>query len=532
MRTPSEDTAKIARSAGTVSVAVMCSRLLGLVREQAFAALFGAGYYFDSFVVAFRIPNMLRDLFGEGALSAAFVTVFSDYDSRRGTEETWRLASNVLLFMAMLLSILTLICIAFSDGIVRFLVDAEFEAVPGKVDLTRLLTIIMFPFLILVSLSSVVMGILNTKGRFFVPALSSSFFNVGSIVGGVGLAFLLPRFGQPAIVGMAIGTLIGGALQLLGQLPVLGKVGFVFRPHLNLRDPGLHRVLRLMVPALIGLAPLQINIFVNNYFASSLQEGSLSWLNYAFRLFWFPVGVFGVALSVATLPVIARHAAAKDMRRLRETYTSAITMVFCLAIPATVGLVLLAEPILRVIYQHGRFDAFSTMKTAEALVMYALGLFSYSAVKVIVPVFYALDRTRYPVMGSFLTTAVNVALILATIGQLEHRALALSISCAMTANFLFLSLILYRQLGGYSLSYLLTGLVKVMLASVLMGGLVLGLRNLLAGWMAQGLVPAIGGLLLCVVVGAVLYGVILSFLRLRELDLLTEKVSSRLLRGN
>ncbi|HSQ85448.1 MAG TPA: lipid II flippase MurJ, partial [Desulfobacterales bacterium] len=226
MHHPAEDTGKIARSASTVSVAVMCSRVLGLVREQAFAVLFGAGFAFDAFVVAFRIPNLLRDLFGEGALSAAFVTVFSDYDETKGSEATWKLAGNILVFITILLSIITLIGIIFADKIVLALVDADFEKIPDKVALTRLLTMIMFPFLIFISLSSVVMGILNTKGKFFIPALASSFFNLGSIIGGVSLAFLLAENDHPSIVGMAIGTLIGGMLQFGGQLPSLVRTDF------------------------------------------------------------------------------------------------------------------------------------------------------------------------------------------------------------------------------------------------------------------------------------------------------------------
>ncbi|MCF6187318.1 MAG: murein biosynthesis integral membrane protein MurJ, partial [Desulfobulbaceae bacterium] len=261
----------------------MCSRVLGLVREQIFAGMFGAGYAYDAFVVAFRIPNLLRDLFGEGALSAAFVTVFSDYETNRGAEETWRLASTVITFFAILLSLLTLVGIYFAQPIVSLLAP-DFSMVAGKTELTTLLTRIMFPFLIFVALAAVVMGMLNTKGRFFIPAVSSAFFNLGSIVGGVSLALLFPRFGWPAIAGMAWGTLIGGLMQLLIQLPILFKVGFTFTPRLNLKDPGLKRILFLMLPATIGLSATQINIFVNTNFAASCAEGSVSWLNYAFRM--------------------------------------------------------------------------------------------------------------------------------------------------------------------------------------------------------------------------------------------------------
>ncbi len=530
MKKPAADTGTIARSAGTVSIAVMCSRVLGLVREQAFAALFGAGFAYDSFVVAFRIPNLLRDLFGEGALSAAFVAVFSDYDANRGKEETMRLAGNVLVFFAIMLSLLTLLGIIFANPLVLLLAP-HFDQVANKVELTQQLTVIMFPFLIMVSLSAVVMGILNTKGRFFIPAMSSSFFNLGSIVGGVGLAILLPRFGQPAIVGMAIGTLVGGFLQLVGQLPTLRKSGFVFMPRLDLADPGLRRILRLMVPAVIGLSATQINIFVNTNFASSLAQGSVSWLNYAFRLVQFPIGVFGVAISIATLPVIARYAAVKDFAGLRETYVSSLTIAFCLTIPATVGLYLLAEPIVAVIFQHGNFTAFDTIKTAEALSCYALGLFAYSSVKIMVPVFYALDDTRYPVIGSFLAVGGNILIILFCIDSLQHRAIALATSSAMACNFLFLSVVLYKKLHGYSLSYLAAGLVKVLAAAMLMGGWLLFAQAWLKGVaLPGGMVTQLTVLLLLIASAVAVYGVALYWLRLKELNMLVERLGAKIAR--
>ena len=527
MQHPAEDTGTIARSASKVSIAVMCSRVLGLVREQAFAIMFGAGFAFDSFVVAFRIPNLLRDLFGEGALSAAFVTVFSDYDETRGREATWKLAGNVIVFITILLSFITLLGILFADKIVLVLVDADFEKIPDKVALTHLLTMIMFPFLIFISLSSVVMGILNTKGRFFIPALASSFFNLGSIIGGVSLAFLLGENGQPSIVGMAIGTLIGGMLQLGGQLPSLFRTDFRFMPRLNLKDPGLHRILKLMAPAVFGLAALQINVFINTYFASSLQEGSISWLNYAFRFFQFPVGVFGVAISVAALPLLARQAATKDFARLKETFTSSLTMAFSLTIPATVGLVLLAEPIIRIIFEHGNFSAADTFKTAEALRFYALGLFAYASVKVMVPVFYALDDTRYPVVGSFLAVAANILIIFLTITHMQHKAMALSISGAMTANFLFLGVILYWKLEGFSLSYLTTGLGKVLAAAIVMGIYLYVMGVVLHAWMLKGFVNELLGILFFVASSAAVYGITLYMLRLQELKMMVDKVLGR-----
>lgn len=530
MKKASQDTGKIARSAGTVSIAVMCSRVLGLVREQAFAALFGAGYAYDSFVVAFRIPNLLRDLFGEGALSSAFVTVFSGYDSQKGEVETWKLANNVLSFFAVLVSLITLCGIVFAEPLIHLLVDAEFVQVAGKVELTRKLTVIMFPFLVFISLSAAVMGMLNTKGHFFIPAMASSFFNLGSIVGGVSLSLLLPKFGYPAIMGMAIGTLIGGFLQLAGQLPSLFKIGFAFRPHIHLGDPGLKRILYLMVPAVIGLSATQINIFINTRFASSCIEGSVSWLNYAFRLVQLPIGVFGVAISIATLPVISRYAAMKEMRKLKETFASSLTMAFCLTIPASIGLWLLAEPIIQIIFQHGVFSSFDTVRTAEALRFYAVGLFAYSSVKIMVPVFFALNDSRLPVIASFLAVGANLVFVNLFIDTFQHKAIAMATSGAMICNFLFLSIVLYRKVKGYSLSYLGRSLIKIFAASVLMGVWVRILHGWLSSLFNEGIMPQIVSLLVIIASAAFLYGIILYLLKVKELAFVVDKVKSRIVK--
>jgi putative peptidoglycan lipid II flippase len=522
----SQDSGKIARSASTVGVAVMCSRILGLIREQVFAGMFGAGTANDAFVVAFRIPNLLRDLFAEGALSAAFVTVFSDYDTNRTEQQTWQLASNVLVFFAIALSIITLLGILMAGPIVS-LMAPHFAETPGKVYLTTKLTMIMMPFLVFISLAAVVMGILNTKGRFFVPAMASTFFNLGSIIGGVCLAFLLPRFGQPAIVGMAIGTLVGGILQLGMQLPSLFKTGFTFRFHLNLSDPGLRRILRLMIPATIGLSATQINLFINTNFASSCAEGSVSWLQYAFRLVQLPIGVFGVAFSIAAMPVLARHAARKDMQGMRETLVSSLTMVFCLTIPATAGLILLADPIIRLIFERGAFTSADTTATAQALSLYAIGLFAYSANKILVPVFYALDDTRYPVIASFLAVIANILIIFATIGFFQHRAIALSMSCTMLLNFLFLSAILFKKMEGYSIVYLLKGVGKICTATLFMSLMIVATRTVFASWFIGTLFQKAVAMLFLITGAALLYCCTLYFLRLPELTEIIAKVRAK-----
>ena len=530
MKEPEKASEKIAKSAALVSLAVMFSRVLGLIREQIFAGLFGAGYAYDAFVVAFRIPNLLRDLFGEGALSAAFVSVFSDYNANRSSQETWLLASNVLCFFAVTISGIILVGMYFSDQIVH-LIAADYRNQAGKAELTAKMTIIMMPFLLFISLAAVVMGILNTKGRFFIPALASSFFNLGSIVGGTSLAFYLPTLGYEPIIGMAFGTLIGGFLQLLIQLPSLRKTGFAFSFHLDIRDTGLVRILKLMIPATIGLSATQINIFIGTRFASSCMEGSVSWLNYAFRLVQLPIGLFGVAISIAALPVLARYASQKRIEEMKETFVSSLTMVFCLTVPATVGLIFLAEPIIRVIFEHGAFTALDTEATALALSLYSIGLFAYAANKVIVPVYYAINATRYPVIASFMAIISNVLIISLTISYFQHKAIALSTSATMVINFIFLMAVLYNKTNGYAIDILAKGLMKILAAVLAMGVGLLGFSRLFqpsdqASLLIQivFLITAIGG-------SAAIYVITLHFLRLPELTALVERFRQRFSSG-
>jgi putative peptidoglycan lipid II flippase len=279
----------------------------------------------------------------------------------------------------------------------------------------------------------------------------------------------MPLFGLHPIVGMAIGVIIGGLLQLCVQLPSLRKRDFHFKPRVNFADEGLRRVGRLMLPAIIGLSATEINIFVNTFFASSCAEGSVSWLNYAFRILMFPIGLVGVSLSIATMPVIARHASTGDMQQLREAYVSSSVLSLVFSVPATFGLVFLAGPIIRVIFEHGNFTAADTASTAQALIFYSVGLFAYSALKIIVPVFYSLNRTRFPVIGSFIGVFMNVIIVMSTVGVFQHRAIALSTSLCIIANFLFLGFVLYREVQGYAVGYIIRCLMKIAPVSLIMG---------------------------------------------------------------
>jgi putative peptidoglycan lipid II flippase len=459
----------VAHSARTVSVAVLGSRVLGLVREQVLAGLFGAHQEFDAFITAFRIPNLLRDLFAEGALSAAFVTTFTQKLETEGDKSAWRLANLVLNALLVVLSLITLAGIIIAPALVRAIAPG-FAAIPGKVELTSLMTRIMFPFLLLIAIAAQSMGVLNAKHRFGVPASASMMFNIGSIVGGVGIAYLIdPHFGPRSIVGIAIGTLIGGALQWLIQIPSLRGVGYRYQPVIDIRDPGFRSVLRLLGPSVLGVGAVQINIFVDNWFAS-MWNGGVTWLNCAFRLVQFPIGVFGVAIAVATLPTVSAHVARGDMLQFRKTLARSIRLAFFLCVPAACGLAVLATPLVSSVYQHGRFDAIATAETARCLQMSAIGLAGYAAIKIIGPTFYALGDAWTPMIIAFASVVVNAGLdyVFAIILGMRTAGLALSTSCVALTNFALLLAWMRKRLRHIETMALLQSVARIAVASVIM----------------------------------------------------------------
>src|SRR5205809_1972842 len=397
------------RATGVVGVAILSSRLLGLVREMVFAGLFGAGRNLDAFLMAFRLPNLLRDLFAEGALSTAFITTFSKKIAIEGDESAWRLANKVATLTAVFMSAVTLLGILFAPQLVDLLTWGSWSS--DKTALTILLTRIMWPFMLLVSLAALVMGMLNAKHVFGPPAMASSYFNLGSIIAGVAIGYWLdPHFGARSLVGLAIATLIGGAWQLIGQFPSLWHVGYKFHPDLRWCDEGVRTVLTLMGPAVVAASAVQVNVLIKGGFAASLGNGPVSWLNIAFRLMQLPLGIFGVAIGTVTLPLVSKSAAVGNTNEFRAILARGMRLAFLLTIPSAIGLAMLAAPIISVIYQHGRFTPEMTRQTAGALQFYAIGLVSYSAVKVLAPAFYALDKRNLPMVVSLFSIGLNAAL--------------------------------------------------------------------------------------------------------------------------
>jgi putative peptidoglycan lipid II flippase len=464
----------VVRSAGIVSIAVFASRITGLVREMVFAAIFGAGQVFDAFRIAFLIPNLTRDLFAEGALSSAFVPIFTEYLTTRSREEAARLANLVASAIIIVVGTICLLGALFSPELV-LLIAPGFRDTPGKFELAVHLTRIMFPFLLLVALAAQAMGILNACNQFGVPATASTMFNIGSLVFGLLLGKVFGRYlGISDIHGMAYGVVIGGALQLLWQAPSLTKAGFRFRPSIDWSDPGLRRILWLMGPAILGNAAVQINVSVNNNLASRLGDGPVSWLGYAFRFMQLPIGIFGIAIASATLPSISRSASVRNFPEFRATLSRSLGIVFLLTVPSAVGLAVLGNSIVAAVYQMGKFTIVDTHQTARALACYAIGLVGYSAIKVLNPAFYALGDSRTPMMISFVSIVVNFGVAFSTVEYfgLGHAGLAMSTSTVATVSAVALLVIMRNRIGGIHGRALWASFVRVAAASALMGAVV------------------------------------------------------------
>jgi len=520
------------KAAGIIGLAVMCSRVLGLAREQICAALFGGGAAMDAFTAAFRIPNLLRDLFAEGALSTAFVTTFSKTIARSGDAAAWRLANKVATLTLIVLGSICAAGMIFSAQLVDLLAPG-FD--PEKAALTAELTRIMFPFIVLVSMAALVMGMLNAKSVFGMPAMASSFFNIGSIVGGVSLgAWLDPKFGPRALIGLAIGTLIGGALQFAVQLPPLGRLGYRYAPDFRWRDQGVNAILGLMGPSVIAASTTQFNVLANSIFASTLGDGAIFWLAIAFRLMQLPLGLFGVALGTVTLPLLSRLVVAGQMMGFRAELARALRLMFLLTIPSTIGLMLLAEPIISVLYQHGKFDAHEAAQAGGALRFYAIGLAGYAALKVLVNAFYALDRRKTPMFVSFFAVGLNLSFNWIFTFQLHwgHLGLAFSTGCVATCNFLVLYFLMYRQLGGLESRRMAVLLAKALAAGAALATVcVLSTHWLLADWATQPFVPKALALVGTILVGGVVFAAFGVLLRIEELNELIAMVKRRLRRG-
>ncbi|MFD0892914.1 murein biosynthesis integral membrane protein MurJ [Luteolibacter ambystomatis] len=471
-----------AKSTWKVSAAVMASRVLGLIRDQIFAAFFGHGVLMDCFNIAFRIPNLLRDLFAEGALSQAFVTTFSKKVKEDGPESAWPLAAKMLTLVGMAMAAVSLLGILFSPQLVHLLTALDGTAgkartfSPDDIALTIQMTRIMWPFMLLVSLAALVMGILNARNVFGIPALSSCFFNLGSIIAGTGIGLWLdPHHGPKTMIGMSIGVLAGGLGQLVCQLPSLRRLGFRWRPDWRWKDPAIRTIFGLMGPAVISASVVQINVVVNSQFATSIGKGAVSALNWAFRLMQLPIGVFGVAVATVTLPALSRAALGGTGPEFRDVLARGLRLVTFLVLPSALGLCFLAEPIISVIFERGAFNVAGRIETAAALRGYGIGLLAYSWLKVLQPAFYAANRRWIPMMVSFVAIALSITSnwYFVTVRHMGVEALATTTSLVAIVNFIILYTAMLRISDGLETRALLVLCTKLLGAGAAMTGVCL-----------------------------------------------------------
>ncbi len=470
------ETGRVTRAAGIVGLATLASRILGFFRDMAVAGVFGAGMGTDAFFVAFRIPNLLRRLFAEGSLTVAFIPVFTKELEKRGRAGAFLLAGSAFRLLAFVLVFVVVVGMAASPWIV-WAIAPGFAGIPEKFELTVFLTRMVFPYVFTICLVALCMGVLNVFGMFTAPALAPVMLN-GAIIAAV--FWLSPRL-TPPVLALGVGVLLGGGLQLLLQLPFLRKTGFRFRGPFPWIHPGIVRIARLMIPSVVGAAVYQVNVVVGTLLASLLPEGSVSYLYYADRLVQFPLGLFGVAAATAVLPSLSRQAAAGDLEGMKETFVHTLRLVVFVTLPAAVGLIVLREPIVALLFQRGAFEKAATQLTAEALLYYSLGLWAFSSVRIVVSVFYAQSDTTTPVKAAAASIAANIGLGVLLMGPLQHGGLALATSLASMVNLVFLVTALYFRIGGFPGRMVVRSIARSLAAAIVMGVAVAGVSRGIAG---------------------------------------------------
>jgi len=541
-----------ARALGLVSIAILCSRLLGLVREVIISSLFADKAnlrWLDCFNMAFRAPNMLRDLFAEGALSTAFVTVFSKKVAAEGDEAAWTLARKFASLTTVWMTLVSLLGVLLSPWIIWLMASGwrnptdaanalSPEDLQAKLDFTITLARIMFPFILLVSLAALVMGMLNARKVFFMPAMASTFFNVASMIVGGGVGWWLdPAFGKTAIIGFAVGVLVGGLAQLLVQLPSLTKVGFKFGLDLRWKDPGVRQTLDLMWPAIISGSVVQVNVLLNANFASYVAgDGPVTWLNNAFRLMQLPLGLFGVGLATVSLPSLARMATNGISDDFRRTLSKAIRMGALLSAPSAVGLIMLAYPIMSLLYGNGRAatNPLHVPGCAVALQTYAIGLVFYSGLKVLQPAFYAIEKRFIPMIVSVICVLFTAVLnyLFVVHWHLDHRYLALSTSLSAALNFGCLFVVMRKHAGRFDSRALLASGWKIVAASLSMAGVCWAAQHtVLATWATHGVFIRAVLLGSVVAVAAAVYFGVSLLLKNEEMEDFTGGLKRKLGRG-
>ena len=496
-----KENSRILKAAGVVGAATLLSRILGYIRDAVIAWYFGAGHSSDAFIAAFRIPNLLRKLFGEGAISNAFIPVLTDYLTENGQDEGLRLARSALFVMSILLVVLSICGILLAPLIVK-VVAPGFLSSPGKIPLTVTLTRIMFPYIFFIGLVALCMGILNVFGHFAAPALAPVLLNLAMICS---VIFICPYLSNP-VIGLAIGVIIGGILQLGLQLPFMIRKGLILRPKGKLFHPGLKKIGVLMLPVIFGGAVYQVNVLIGGLLGSMLKEGSVSYLYFADRLVQFPLGIFAIAAATAVLPSLSRQAAGNDVDALKDTFGYAVRLIIFLTIPSMVGLIILREPIVALLFQRGEFSSLATQLTAQALLYYAMGLGAFSAVKIVAATFFALKDTRTPVVMALVSIVANIVLGVILMRPLAHGGLALATSLASILNLGLLVQALRSKLGSLGWRSIMRSAYRTLLNAGFMGIVVWGAVFVFIPPQGAAVLELLLGLIGCILTGLIVYG--------------------------
>lgn len=499
----------IIRSAGIMSVMTAMSRIFGLIRDIMQAILMGTGTSMDAYRVGSLIPNLLRRLLGEGAMTAALIPTIAEVENSGNKERLWRFISTFFCTFSLILLIVAALGIIFSPFIVNlFLAKGGFDLVPGKVELTIALNRIIFPYIALISISAILMAVLNSLGSFGPPAFTPVLFNLALIVCGWSFAsmFISPAYG------FAIGFLLGGAAQILFQLPFLKKYGVKFSFRISFTDPYVRKVFRLMVPGLFAVGITQINILITTNIQTGLQEGATSGIYYANRLTELAQGIFAISIATVILPLLSRQAERRDFAGMKSTIGYSIRMVAFITIPAAVGLIVLNRPIISILFERGRFDNTSLALTSGPLIYFSVGLLFFSMIKILAPAYYALKQMKIPVMVSALDMSVNVTLAIILSKYMGNAGIALALTCGAAVNVTVLLLIFMFLHGGLDFSSIFRGIALIAIAAAAMGSVCwvllqwTGLETMSNGWLkisvTLGIIAA--GMLVYFVIGRIL----------------------------
>lgn len=516
------ENSKVAKAAGIVGISTMASRIFGFLRDMIVAAFFGAGLATDAFFVAFRIPNLLRRLIGEGSLTVSFVPVFTQYLQKKSKEDALELANIAFTLLSIILVIVSLLGVLFSPLIVT-LIAPGFIKTPEQFTLAVFLNRLMFPYIFFMSLVALAMGILNSFRHFAAPAISPVILNISMIIAALTLRGL---FAEP-VTALAVGVMIGGILQLAMQWPFLVKYGLKIKFRFNLRHPGIKQIAVLMLPAVFGAAIYQINVFVGTILASLLPKGSVSYLYFADRIMELPLGVFAIAIGTASLPSLSEHASKGNIDKLKSTISFSLRLMLFVTIPAMVALMALNLPIISVLFQRGAFDVNAAILTAQALFCYALGLWAFSSIRVIVAAFYSLQDSKWPMKAAIITLVVNVVASIALMFPLKHNGLALANSLASMVNVIVLGIVLRKKIGAFLDRSFYISTIKMIISSFVMWGAIL-LLDFVIPWNTDAQIKArLTYLIVAVMVGAITYFACAYLLRSPEIHSIVGQMKRR-----